>query len=71
MNDQNELIDLQTRIAYQEDMLVELNQIVIKQDAEILTLKQQVRYLTKRIEDFLTNPADADVEISDDRPPHY
>lgn len=71
MNDHNEIIDIQTRLAYQEDLLNELNQIVSRQDAEILTLKQQVRQLNKRVEDFLTSPAQADVETGDERPPHY
>jgi SlyX protein len=70
-NIENELIDLQTRIAYQEDLLSELNNIVIKQDAEILTLKQQVRQLAKKMEDFLANPESDGVEISMEKPPHY
>jgi SlyX protein len=71
MNNHNEIIDIQTRLAYQEDLLNELNQIVTRQDAEILTLKQQIRQLSKRVEDFLTNPAQENVDISDERPPHY
>ncbi len=71
MNFENEFIDLQTRIAYQEDLLSELNNIVIKQDAEILTLKQQVRQLAKKMEDFLANPESGGVEISMEKPPHY
>ncbi len=67
----NQLIDLQTRVAYQEDLLTDLNNIVIKQDAEILTLKQQVRQLAKKMEDFLANPGLADGEISIEKPPHY
>jgi SlyX protein len=71
MNDHNEIVDIQTRLAYQEDLLNELNQIVSRQDAEILTLKQHVRQLGKRVEDFLTSPAQENVDISDERPPHY
>jgi SlyX protein len=70
-NIENELVDLQTRIAYQEDLLEQLNQIVVKQDAEILTLKQQVRQLMKKMEEFLANPASADIETSMEKPPHY
>lgn len=71
MSVENDIIDLQTRIAYQEDMLAELNQIVTRQDAEILTLKQQVRQLAKRLDDFLTNPGQAMVDPGAERPPHY
>lgn len=71
MSVENDIIDLQTRIAYQEDMLAELNQIVTRQDAEILTLKQQVRQLAKRLDDFLTNPGQSMVDSGVERPPHY
>ncbi len=71
MTHQDDIIDLQTRLAYQEDLLNELNTIVSRQDAEILTLKQQVRQLSKRVEDFLTGPAAANNDISNERPPHY
>jgi SlyX protein len=71
MSVENDIIDLQTRIAYQEDMLAELNQIVTRQDAEILTLKQQVRQLAKRLDDFLTNPGQEMVDPGAERPPHY
>jgi len=71
MNDHNEIIDIQTRLAYQEDLLTELNQIVSRQDVEILTLKQQVRQLSKRVEDFLAGPDSGNVDIGDERPPHY
>ena len=71
MSLENDMIDLQTRIAYQEDLLAELNQIVTRQDAEILTLKQQVRQLAKRLDDFLTNPGQGMVDPGAERPPHY
>lgn len=71
MNIENELVDLQTRIAYQEDLLERLNDIVSKQDVEILTLKQQVRQLMKKMEEFLANPASSDIETSMEKPPHY
>ena len=71
MNEQKDIIDLQTRVAYQEDFLTELNQIVTKQDAEILTLKLQVKRLAQRIEDILTASNAQQVDISDERPPHY
>lgn len=71
MSLENDMIDLQTRIAYQEDLLAELNQIVTRQDAEILTLKQQLRQLAKRLDDFLTNPGQPMVDPGAERPPHY
>lgn len=71
MNMQDDIIDLQTRLAYQEDLLTELNRIVTSQDAEILTLQRQIKHLAKRLEEFLTAPASSGVEMGDERPPHY
>ena len=50
---QEQLIELQTRVAFQEDTLTQLNQVVAKQDQEILTLQQQLRLLAKRLDDAL------------------
>lgn len=68
---EDDIIDLQTRIAYQEDLLTELNLVVTRQDAEILTLKQQLRQIAKRLDDLLTNPGQAVVDPGAERPPHY
>ncbi len=50
---QEQLIDLQTRVAYQEDTLEQLNQVITQQDTEIVQLKQQIRILAQRLEDSL------------------
>lgn len=68
---EDDIIDLQTRIAYQEDLLTELNLVVTRQDAEILTLKQQLRQIAKRLDDLLTNPGQSVVDPGAERPPHY
>ncbi len=72
-NDMNEkLIDLQTRVAYQEDTLTHLDQVITKQDADIIQLQQQVRLLAKRLDEslFAQEQSAADGEFND-RPPHY
>lgn len=72
MNDINdELIDLQTRVAYQEDTLAQLDQIVTKQDADIIQLQQQVRLLAKRLDETLFAQEQADNDAASERPPHY
>lgn len=68
---EDEIIDLQTRIAYQEDLLTELNLVVTRQDAEILTLQQQLRQIAKRLDDLLTNSGESQVDPGAERPPHY
>jgi SlyX protein len=68
---QEQLIDLQTRVAYQEDTLEQLNQVITQQDAEIVQLKQQIRILAQRLEDSLRTQGQGGEQIQDDRPPHY
>lgn len=72
MNDiGDELIELQTRMAYQEDTITQLNNVVTKQDADIIQLQQQMRLLAKRLDELsFTQDAGVD-EISNERPPHY
>jgi SlyX protein len=67
----DELIELQTRIAYQEDTITQLNTVVTKQDADIIQLQQQVRLLAKRIDELSFTQGDGSEEITHERPPHY
>lgn len=69
---EEQLIDVQTRVAYQEDTLAQLNEVITKQDAEIVQLKQQVRLLAQRVDELVRDPAQGDAtDIVNDRPPHY
>ncbi len=67
----NEIIDLQTRIAYQEDTINQLNNVVTQQDATILQLQHQMRLLAKRIDDLSFAQDKVGDDISNERPPHY
>ena len=68
---QEQVIDLQTRVAYQEDTLEQLNQVITRQDADITQLKQQIRLLAQRLEDSLRVQGQDSELIQDERPPHY
>jgi SlyX protein len=69
---QEQLIDVQTRVAYQEDTLAQLNDVITKQDAEIMQLKQQVRLLAQRFDELARNPLQGeDADLANERPPHY
>lgn len=68
---EEQLIDVQTRVAYQEDTLAQLNEVITRQDAEIIQLKQQLRLIAQRLDELSTNPAQSDTEMADERPPHY
>lgn len=66
-----ELIDLQTRVAFQEDMLQQLNTVIATQDREIRALQEQLKPLVKRFDDFLYTQEQSSATITDERPPHY
>lgn len=68
---ESQLIELEVRFAYQEDLLNELNKVVAKQDAELLLVKEQMRVLLKRIEEISAPPAGNGSIETDERPPHY
>jgi SlyX protein len=69
---EEQLIDVQTRVAYQEDTLAQLNDVITRQDAEIVQLKQQMRLLAQRLDELMRDPAQgSDTEIAIERPPHY
>jgi len=69
---EEQLIDVQTRVAYQEDTLAQLNDVITRQDAEIVQLKQQMRLLAQRLDELMRDPAQgSDTEITNERPPHY
>lgn len=68
---EEQLIDIQTRVAYQEDTLAQLNEVITRQDAELLHLKQQLRLLAARLEEVTANPGQDAGETIDERPPHY
>ncbi|MFT5577086.1 MAG: SlyX protein, partial [Bermanella sp.] len=61
--------DLQTRYAFQEDLINSLNQIVIDQGRHIERVELMIRQLTNSMQEL-----SADVEQfspDEQRPPHY
>lgn len=67
MSSDDIIADLQTRIAFQEDLLASLNDRVSQQDQEIDTLKFQLKHLNKKLLSLET-PIDGSDEPP---PPHY
>jgi len=65
------LIDLQTRVAFQEDTINQLNEVVVRQDGELLLIKEQLRMLAERLNDVSRQPSQGEGGLVDERPPHY
>ena len=68
MND-DRIIELEIKTAYQEDLLQELNKIVGKQQQQIDRLEATCRLLNDRIKS-LSTVGDSG-EVIDEVPPHY
>lgn len=62
------LTEVETKLAFAEDLLDTLNQTVVRQQGQIDSLQQQLRLLHQQLKDAL--PDDARTP-RDEIPPHY
>jgi SlyX protein len=63
-----EIIDIQSRLAFQEDALTELNRVAVRQQQEIRELKQQIKELKEGLKSVAASiPGRGEEEP----PPHY
>ncbi len=66
--DDKRLMDIETKIAYQEHMLSELNEVLFQQQKSIDELKKNMEFLRNRLIDVgdmvSTDPGN-------EKPPHY
>ena len=62
-------IDLETRLAHQDQLLHELNDVVTAQQAKIMQLDELCRSLIDRVRSIGDDVSAGDP--SDERPPHY
>lgn len=62
-------IDLETRLAHQDQLLNELNDVVTSQQAKIMQLDALCQSLIERLRSMADSVPSADA--GDERPPHY
>lgn len=69
MNDTDRISELESRVAFQEDALDKLNNVIAQQDRDILQLREMVKLLNKQLKqlDLSSIPSSND----DTPPPHY
>lgn len=65
---QARLTELETKLAFAEDLLDTLNQTVVRQQGQIDSLQQQLRLLHRQLQDVLPDEAHPP---RDEIPPHY
>ena len=63
------LVDLESRLAHQDHMLNQLNDVVTEQQAKIMRLEELCSALIERLRSI--DDASADAQPADERPPHY
>ena len=69
---EDRVIELETRLAFQEDQLEQLNQVLSDQQLQLNDARELIRMLMERIKDLLSaleeNRSGA---ANDEMPPHY
>jgi len=67
--DENRLIDIETKLAYQEDLLLSLNQLVTEQRDRLDALQATCKLLLERVQEVseASGASDSQYEV----PPHY
>jgi SlyX protein len=63
------MIEIETKLAHQEDMLAELNTAVTNQQSQITLLEDLCETLVGRVRSL--SDAAPDIDPADERPPHY
>ncbi|MBY0555377.1 SlyX family protein [bacterium] len=69
MSNENQLIDIEIKIAHQDKTLEELSDVIYKQQQQIDSLEKSLKTLISRIQ----NGTNGELEIgpADEKPPHY
>lgn len=65
---QARLNELEAKLTFAEDMIDSLNQIVVRQQAQLDSMQQQLRLLHQRMQDAAPDDARSP---RDEVPPHY
>ncbi len=66
---EDRLVSIETKIAYQEDMIEELNKTVYQQQLKIDLLDENCRALARHLQSLAE--AGNEAKVANERPPHY
>jgi len=73
--DEERLISMEIKIAYQEDTITQLNDIVCEQQNQIDALERLTQQLLGRVRDLSDSASQSvngmSASAADERPPHY
>ena len=65
------LDELEARLAFQDDLIENLNDVVARQDRELLQLTRRVAQLEERLQDLASAAGGAGESQGHEVPPHY
>jgi SlyX protein len=65
------LEELESRLAFQDDLIESLNQVVARQDRELAQLDRRVRELERRLAELAEAAASSGAPPGHEVPPHY
>ena len=65
------LDELETRLAFQDDLIESLNEIVARQDRELVELSRRLAALESKIDDLAEAATAAGGPAEQEVPPHY
>jgi SlyX protein len=65
------LIEVEMKLAHQDQMLIELNAALTNQQQSIITLERLCASISERLSSLGEGEGDAPSSAQDERPPHY
>ncbi|OOF44082.1 SlyX family protein [Rodentibacter trehalosifermentans] len=66
---ENRLTELEMKVAFQEQLLEELNQALVQQQFDMDRMQRQLRYMANKLKDF--HPSNIASQAEETPPPHY
>ena len=67
----DQLEDLQMKVAYQEDTIQSLNDVMVGHSKSISRMNEQLQLLNQKLRQFEAGVDQSDTNTVEERPPHY
>ncbi|NVJ65696.1 MAG: SlyX family protein [Gammaproteobacteria bacterium] len=68
---EQQLEDLQTQVAFQDDTIEQLNKVITKQDAIIRKMEEKFLAIGEKLQDMQSQMPNKPFNPADELPPHY
>ncbi len=69
-NSKEQIIEIETKLAFQEQTIEQLNDVLVKQQKQIDALQRQLALLNQKVEQE-SQHWDKESSLADEKPPHY